>query len=294
MTVFSERQLQQFNQKGLIPGPSETDEEFAARVNYCLNLKEHLSEEFKTCLGPVNDDSSALSNGFDIIATTYDLSPAWIPVFFSNYQLPPWHGGCAWIFQMTETSPTAALLQVRQSLERSSKYLGIYSRDELVAHELAHVGRMKFEEPKFEEILAYSTSFSGFRRWFGPIVQSSYESMLFVLILGLIVFIDVFLLVLYNYEAYLSALWLKAIPLSMVCLALFRLWLRHYRFNKCTAQLSLCLADRNKALKVMYRLTDREIVDFSKMNTQKIIELASEKAKESLRWQLIYKIYFNI
>jgi hypothetical protein len=294
MTLFSDQQLLHFNQLGLIPGPGESADEFGLRVNYCLNLKENLSEEFKNYLGSLNEDSvDPLINSFDTVASTYDISPTWIPVFFSNYKLPPWLGGCAWIFQMTETSPTAAVLQLRQNLKRSPKYLGIYHRDELVTHELAHVGRLKFEEPKFEEVLAYHTSPSAFRRWFGPIVQSSFESMLFVIVLLLITCIDIFLLVFHNYEAYLSASWLKAIPISMICLALIRLWGRQHRFNKCLAQLEMCLQSPQDALKVLYRLTDREVLNFAGMNTQEIISYAAKEAANSLRWQLIYNAYFK-
>lgn len=293
MTSFSDQQLLHLNQLGLIPGPNEPADEFTVRANYCLTLKDHLSEEFKEHLGSVSDDSiNKLSKGFSIIASTYDLSPTWIPIFFNNYQLPPWHGGCAWIFQMTETSPTAALLQLRRSLHESSKYLGIYHRDELVSHELAHVGRMKFEEPQFEEILAYRTSFSAFRRWFGPILQSSFESMLFVISLALIVFIDLFLLFFYNYEAYLSAMWLKVIPVSMICLALIRLGGRQRRFNRCLANVESCLQNPHQALSVLYRLSDREITSFSKMKIEEIRAYASKEAESSLRWQLILKAYF--
>lgn len=290
---FSDQHLLHLNQLGLIPGPDETAEEFSLRANYCLTLKEHLSEEFKAHLGSVDDNSmDKLSEGFNITASIYDLSPTWIPIFFNNYQLPPWHGGCAWIFQMTETSPTAALLQLRRSLYGSSKYLGIYHRDELVAHELVHVGRMKFEEPKFEEVLAYRTSSSAFRRWFGPMVQSSLESMLFVIILVLIVFIDLFLIYFYNYEAYLSAMWLKTIPISMVCLALIRLWVRQHRFNRCLDNIESSLQNPHKALHVLYRLSDREIISFSKMKIEEIRAYAAEQAKNSLRWKLILKAYF--
>ncbi len=294
MTIFSDQKLIDLNHLGLIPGPHESADEFVARADYCLNLQEHLSEEFKASLGSVKGDSiEKLKQGFDVAASAYGIRPAWIPIFFSNYKLPPWHGGCAWIFQMTDHSPTAALLQLRQSLYQSPKYLGLYHRDELVAHELAHVGRMKFEESQFEEILAYRTSASRFGRWFGPIVQSSYESMFFVLALAIIVFIDVFLLAFYNYEAYLSASWLKAIPISMICFALVRLGIRQFRFKRSYEKLQTCLKDPHQALSVLYRLTDREISDFSTMETEEIMTYASEKAGSCLRWQLIFTTYLK-
>ena len=95
-------------------------------------------------------------------------------MIFSNERLAPWHGGCAWIFQFAEGLPTAALIQLRQVFSRQPTFLGIYHRDELLTHELVHVGRMKFEEPRFEELFAYETSTSAFRRWFGPLIQASW------------------------------------------------------------------------------------------------------------------------
>lgn len=293
MTTLSDQELLDFNKLGLIPGPNEQDEEFISRANYCLTLKEHLSKEMESMLGPEEDSLNTLQSGFNIVAEMYGISPSWIPIYFSNYRLSPWHGGCAWIFQMTDSTPTAALLQLRQSLKRSPKYLGIYDRDELVAHELAHVGRMTFEEPKYEEFFAYRTSPSAFRRCFGPIVQSSFESMLFVLVLSMIVFVDVFLLIAYGYGAYLSASWLKLISISMILFALVRLWIRRYRFNQCYSSLKEVLSDSTDVLKVMYRMTDEEISQFSKMDQKELRACILEKSKKSLRWKVIQKAYFQ-
>ena len=80
----------------------------------------------------------------------YGIQPTWTPLFFNNYQLAPWHGGCAWIFQLTENAPTAALLQLRAPFRHQPTYLNLYRRDELIAHELSHVGRMMYQEPQFE------------------------------------------------------------------------------------------------------------------------------------------------
>lgn len=51
---------------------------------------------------------------------------------------------------------------------------------------------MMYEEPKFEEILAFDSSTSVFRRFFGPIVKSSYESSIFILILFLLFYLIFF------------------------------------------------------------------------------------------------------
>lgn len=294
MTNPTEEQLLYYNNLGIIPGPDESPIDFIKRGEYCLSLKNHLSEELKTNLGTSHNDSSELlKDGFVQIKHLYDFSPTWIPVFFSNYQLTPWHGGCAWIFQMSNDTPTAALLQLRKSLIHSPKYLGLYHRQELVSHELAHIGRMMFNEPMFEEMLTYHSSPSKFRRWFGPILQSSTESMLFVVVLSLIIFIDIFLLSFGSYQMYLSAIWLKLIPIAMIGWAMFRLWNKHHYFKSCLNSLSTCLHDKSKATHVIYRLKDSEIIQFSKMNPAEIKEYATIAARNSLRWQAISTAYFS-
>lgn len=234
MTTLTNEQLLKFNRLGIIPGPEETHETFAKRADYCLKLKEQLGHEFtKTLAAEPSDDKEVIVSAVDELIPLYDIAPDWIPIFFSNYKLPFWHGGCAWIFQIAEDTPTAALIQLRRSFRHSARYLGIYDRHELLVHELVHVGRMSFQESQFEEMLAYRTSQSAFRRWFGPIIQSSIESVLFVLILGIIVIFDIFLIALNRFDAYLIALWLKLIPIGLVAYAWVRLWRRHKCFNHC-------------------------------------------------------------
>lgn len=294
MTDLLVSQLLHYNSLGLIPGPSESPSDFAQRAEYCLTLKSHLSDELKNHLGTSYDISlQTLKDGFLNVQNYYDISPTWIPIFFSNYQLTPWHGGCAWIFQLTELSPTAALLQLRKSLFNSPKYLGIYHRQELVSHELTHVGRMMFNEPKFEEILAYHTSPSTFRKWLGPIIQSSGESMLFVFILGFIVLIDIFLLSFNLYHVYLQAQWLKLIPIALIVYALIRLRNKHNLFNNCLNSLTACLGNKQHSTHVIYRLQDAEITQFAHMSPSEIKEYATKAANSSLRWQVVNTAYFN-
>lgn len=291
--MLKDSQLIEWNSKGLIPGPMESEEDFTKRAVYCLELKERISKELQTDLGEeASGNSSLLLSGIKKAKSIYGIEPLWIPIFFSNYRLSCWHGGCAWIFQMTENEPLGALLQLRQKFKASDTYLSLYHRDELIAHEMAHVGRMAFEEPRFEEFLAYKTSSSRFRRWFGPIIQSSVESMLLFILLGLIFFVDISLIAFGELDAYTTAMWLKLLPLCILSVGLFRLWTRHRILNLCLNNLTLCLCDKQKALEVAYRLCDAEIKAFSKMTCEAICKYAEENRKASLRWRMINKVYF--
>lgn len=292
MPNLSEEKLLYLNSIGLIPGPEEGLEAFSRRVDYSLNLKESLPKELTDNLsGEDLQKPDALSPACASLKKLYDCAPEWPPLFFSNFKLPFWQGGCAWIFQVKEDSPTSALIQLRRTFLRSPKYLGIYDRDELLAHELCHVGRMMFQEPKFEELLAYQTAKSSFRRWLGPLVESSMESALFLLVLFMLIVFDFFLIATNRSDAYFMALWLKVIPVAAIGLALIRLWKKQKTYAECVGNLSACVG-ADKARAVAFRLKDDEIVLFSMMGSEEIRGYAAEKMKDELRWQVIFKAYF--
>jgi hypothetical protein len=295
MTILDE-DLLRLNRQGLIPGPQESENDFIKRVDYCLNLKSQMSQDIDREL-PLSyenlDKTDLISSAFPKTKRLFDLSPNWIPLFFSNYKLSPWHGGCAWIFKATEESPVGAFFQLRQAFRTSAKYLKMYDRDELIAHELAHVGRMMFEEPKFEELLSYRTANSNFRRWFGPIIQSSWESMLFVIVLLITFIIEISTLNLQNQQALEIAMWLKMIPIGFILFAGTRLFWKQNKFSSCLKKLKEIFHDERTANAVVYRLIDREILAFAKMTGQEIIDYAREQDQNSLRWHLIYKAYFQ-
>lgn len=291
---MTESELLELNAVGIIPGPEESERAFEVRAKHCLELKNWLEKENEIPL-PFKIDcektGKALKGSDLVTERLFDFRAKWVPVFFSNYQLAPWHGGCAWIFQLQVEGPKAAFLQLRKGFAHRPRYLKIYDRDELIAHELSHIGRMAFEEESFEEMLAYQTSPSTFRRWFGPLVQSSKETFFFVLTLFLIFCLDFYLLMTENSHAYFEAMGLKLIPLGMFILALGRLWIRHRLFNRCLSNLKHKLGSLTKAHHVIYRLTDKEIKSFAR-DPSAIDQIAFEQPSPSLRWRLLQLAYF--
>lgn len=317
---FSLANAMVLNQAGLIPAPMESVADFERRAHFCLKLKELLSKDLESSLqdmqlfcevdkiqDKVHDDilktlsksvseypqAEFLLEANRKLAAYYDTSSSWISLFFSNHQLPFWQGGCAWIFQMTEDSPTGALIQLRKAFSHSSTYLGIYEREELLEHELVHVGRMEFKEPIFEEILSYRTSKSMFRRLFGPLFQSSMESFIFLLLLGFVFIFDNFLFSLQHLHAHKIGLWLWTAPLGYFAYLFTRLLRRQKIFNRCLKKLSECLGSSQNARYVIYRLQDKEIVMFSKSSIEAIKEYAREHALNELRWKVIVEAYFK-
>lgn len=292
--LLSDKQLLTWNQEGLIPGPDEDNEAFVKRAETCLNLKEIISNENLFPKGLEDVSEPYLKEAFPIIKPLFDLAPTWVPIVFSNEKLSFWHAGAAWIFQLKENDSTTSLLQLRQNWRKSSTYLKIYTRDELIAHELCHAGRMMFEEPKFEEILAYKTSPSAFRRWYGSIIQNSKEAFIFMLSLLILVLISLYAVFTDNDSLYRISSWLQFIPLACAFFGILRLRKRHIQVDKCILHLNEILQDEHLSQAVLYRLTDREIISFSKMTPEKIRDYAQKNKEQSLRWYLLNLAYFEV
>lgn len=193
--------------RGLIPGPKETEEEFLKRVQICQahsNLSSRTQEVF----------------GFSI---------DWVPVTVSNKNLLPWEGAAIWI--MSDAPPQ---IQLREHFFKTKLFQK--DREEFLAHEAVHAARVMFEEPQFEEILAYQTSKKRFRKFWGPLFRSSKESLLLVSVLAATLAFGWFL----PWQIYL-------LPLSLLTYLSVRLIHFQRIFSKClkktTLSFMLCLSD---------------------------------------------------
>lgn len=282
------------NQRGFIPGPLETEEEFSKRVDYCLKVREHIKPVIgdKLTEGDLKQEYLILHEALPLAKSLFDISPDWIPLFFSNFKLSFWQGGCAWIFQITDQSPTSAVLQLRRKFLTSPVLFPFYQRKEVIAHELVHAARMAFNEPKYEEILAYQTSQSKLRCWLGGIVQSQKEVWLFFFSL-MMSSLGLFLSIWSGLPGDDPLIWiLWTLPFILIFLAFFRNIKKQRIFKKCLENLNKSLKDPSKALAVMMRLTDEEIEKFSSFSPSEIIQYAQDSLLSSLRWRIIYKVYF--
>lgn len=282
---MNDQDLIEYNRRGLIPGPKEAEEEFQARVEFCLSLKTKLLSEIQIP-GSEPQDDTIVAPALQLTDQLYGISPDWVPVFFSNWKLAPWHGGAAWIFKLQEDSSLGAILQLRKPFYKKSHYLGIYSRNELMAHEMAHVGRMAFEEKKYEELLAYKTSKSWFLRLCGPIIQSAAESRLIIYILATLLIMDAYFLFQGSLTAYLDTQIFKLLPLALIILALFRLNKRQKTLAKTEKNLA---SISPHAKEILYRLTDKEIDTFAQMPKDDILKYMNQDP--SLRWKVIKLCY---
>lgn len=294
-TVISDSDLLKYNERGLVPGPGETEEKFLQRVDYCFSLKQRL-ETATPSDTPFKGEKpaymEAMKTVFNATRRLYDIAPDWVPVFYSNHKLSLWHGGCAWIFQEKENSPKGALLQLRKSFSKAKTYF-LYDREELASHELAHVGRMAFEEPQFEELIACQSSSWRFRKYFGPLFQSSRESLLFLLSLLFVASVDVVWMAFGQEPMFFRFQWIKLLPVAILAFLYLRLRQRQKQWRKAKGNLERILADPLKAGHVLFRLTDREIMEIAALEASSVMGYLESKKDEDLRWRLLFLAYLS-
>ncbi len=190
--------------RGLIPGPQESEEAFVKRVANSPSV----SQEEWSLVAPKT--------------RPFGYSMDWMQVIYSNQRLAWWEGAATWI------CPTP-FIQLKVGFQRGS-YLG-YDRLEILAHEAIHAARIEFNEPQFEEVLAYSLASQSWKRFVGPLFNRSWEPL--ILILAIV----------------MGWFWFW-IPLTVILLGLSWLGWRQWIFKK------RC---RTLPLPVILCLTDREI-----------------------------------
>jgi hypothetical protein len=204
----------------------------------------------------------------------FGIRPTWVPLHYSNKGLPPWQGAAACI-----ADETTAWIQLRTSLQRRRRLWGFYSRDELIAHELAHIGRMAYNEPRFEELLAYQTA-PPFRQRWAALIQTPLEAIL-LLSTFLVASLVATLLLFFYPLLYAYLYWIQFLPFLLVIFLAARLTYRRHQLKR--------LSHLPPAL--VYRLTDAEIITFGNMSRPSIRKYAEKQT--SLRWQMLRAAYFK-
>ncbi|OGN55619.1 MAG: hypothetical protein A2098_02125 [Chlamydiae bacterium GWF2_49_8] len=239
----------ELNRRGLFPGPAETEEEFFKRVER---------------VGP-----SAQS--FPHIETLFGCAPDWVPLSYSNRGLAPWQGAAVWIEE------GSARIQLKKGFQKG-RYLRIYSESEVLSHELVHLVRMAFDEPRYEEIFAYLASKSAFRRAFGPLFCRPGEAALFFAL---------------SFFPFLSFFWptplFLAFPGIYLLFLLWRLYKSRKRLNRCLENLA-SIAPRPLVLAV--RLSDEEVALFAALSAKEL--RAYIAGKTSFRWRFLKATLLNL
>jgi hypothetical protein len=255
--VDDARLLELYHQ-GWIPGPHESEDEFYARINYRDQVVRLLGEDFT----PSQDSVKLLKEAGAITYPLFQFSLEGVALVFANQGLSLWEGGVAWIFQLQENSPQAAFIQLRSCFEKSKRWL-FYDRSELIAHEACHVARMAYQEPYFEEMLAYQTSKSWLRRLLGSLFLKSWETSTFLLLFCLAWGMTLFLS--------MSVAWIGWLLLKLFSIFLFgRLTALHILYWRAKNKLSKAFNSQQTAQSLLFLATDAEIYRWGKMNEEEL------------------------
>lgn len=208
--MITNNDLLSLAKRGLIPGPHEGEEAFLNRVQ------------------------EAVPRTAPIPLPLFGLCIDWIDVRYSNKNLPFWEGAALWTGE-------ECYVQLRKGF-KTGRYLG-YQREEVLAHEAVHAARIAFDEPRFEEVLAYRTSKSSLRKWGGPLFRRPWESAVLICSLSAAVF---------------GYFWVPLFILGYLGARLAR------------SQLILTRCLRKIPLSGLACLSDKEIDRFSKLSSEEI------------------------
>ncbi len=249
------------DRRGLFPGPEEGEEEFAERV--CTSKRQTESYD-ERCL--------------DRLEALFAIRPDFAKIEYGNQGLSLWEGGATFI------EKGGVRIRLKEGF-RKGVYLGLYRREEVLAHELVHLCRMAYAEPRFEEAFAYLSAKSRFRRLFGPLFRRPFESSLFVAL----AFLPLAALALQR-PGWLALAW--ALPLGMLSFFALRLSFTHHTLAKCLKNVRSLVKN---PLALALRLTDEEIARFARTPPDQI--RAFIEKEPTFRWHFlraVYRIDFDI
>lgn len=233
------------------------------KTHYMRGLFCGPSEDFKSFYQ--RSSSQKISQKFPF----YELKIDWAPIIYSDEKLNWWEGACTW------TDACQAVLQLRSSFEKKEKLWGIYPKKELLEHEMVHACRLKFEEPLFEEILAYRTSKSSFRKFFGPLFRSQWETRIFIF---------------FSLGSLIPILQLALFPLLLgfMSFSVLRLIRLQRVFTKVQKKLQMFI--KGSIFLFMLSLSDQEFFYFSRSSIKEIQSYIDEQ--QSARWLQLKAVYF--
>lgn len=238
---------------GFLVRPDESLEAFKIRYNKLQNLDTELLDYFKK---------------EKIEKIQYQNTTLMIETFFyqkqSNKGLYIWEGGGIWEYEIQGFN--FSVIQLNQRWRRLQK--------EIIEHEIVHQLRQGFNQPVFEEYIAYYLSSSKLRSYFGPIFHNSKESIL-VMIITIIGAFSI---------AYFESVWVWIGLLLVVVFFLLRVILNQRILRKAEKNIRKIFPDLN-VINILLCLTDDEIKRFSSDSLEQCCDYV--KLASCPRWQQI-------
>ncbi len=212
-----------------------------------------------------------------LLEQIFDFSPRFLPAFYSNKKLFFWQGAQTWILGKERFF----LLQIRNNFKKGSHLF--YSREEVLAHEAVHAFRYTRKDSFFEEIFAYLTSTSSFRRMWGPLWQKNGE-IIFLMITSMVPFL------LFPVSPFLGLLCLSSFFLFLG-FSVFRLSLYRKIFKRAYGVLQKGVLKKH-IFPILIRLEGDEIKEIAKSTWEEVRQKGEKRKESSLRWKSIVEAYF--
>lgn len=290
------KNLVDLDKQGFIFAPQETIEAYLQRVqqlgqNYKeINdslQKEHIFSvydkdrggESKPLITFENEDlipNFQYQEASIITDKKYAFTIDWIVGFYQNSGIL--FGGGTYFFPEQQLS----IFVINNAFKTKKKWF-IYSRNELLAHELCHVARCGFDELIYEEHFAYQTSLKNpFRRNWGGIVYSTKDTLFCICAIFAMVFIQA--VKVFNYPNFSKYIGIEYVPL------LFIVWLiiRHMTARN-TLKKARQILKSNYCLNadaVLFRMSDNEIKTLAKLKEKEHAAFFDKFAKiVSCNWR---------
>ena len=275
------------DKRGLFPAPGEDAPAFAARLeDLNVRLQEMENQLKQTGSYTVEDvtvgrdariPASIFSEAAAKTGKLYGFQCDWVPGFFINPSFSGLFGGCAFSFYPDFFS----LFIIRSSFRKKKNWLW-YRREELLAHELCHVARAGLLSNDFEELFAYQTAATAFRRITGGIFRAQKDVFLF---LGVTLLQLLAQIVRVFYCPSLPSWPFWSLLAAVFVFLVLRLARDTAHFRKARRRLAEIYGGADNAGIVIFHAADREIREIAR--TGNLPELLKKYESEELRWKMM-------
>ena len=277
---------------GLLIGPDETLDEFIKRLQ---TLKKRISElnELEDKL-EIYDLSLKIDNRIppdvfkeceDVNESLYKFKIDWVPGFYTNESMGLLFAGGA-IYSYDDFFP---VFIIREAYKEQKKWW-IYPRKELMAHELTHIAHVGYEVDNFEELFAYQTSESAFRRIMGGVFRTTRDT---YLLLGSVMFASLSQIINTLVRPPEEA-WHFPMPQIFIFTGLVLVYLSITygltmgKFKKAKKRVAEYFSE-DVAMAVLFRCDETEIAEIASIKAGTLEEWLKNKQKKSVRWRVTLK-----
>jgi hypothetical protein len=282
-----------FDDHGLLIGANETVEDYLERIKtlnrnvseFCQELgKEESVEFFTTRLQKADEIPDEIFRAVqNQTRELYDFAIDWVPGFYSNYQMGILFAGCAYY----SYEDFFAVFVIRKAFRDKAKWL-IYGRDELMAHELCHIARIGFDSVDFEEMFAYQTSTSSFRRLVGGLLRTPGETYVLMGSVFALLIAQVVNIATRPAESWWNMPMPAIFAAVIAVLAVIGLrYVHSYRqWRRAGKLLGEMYSDRSGA--VLFRCSDDEVRQVARLaDATALGDWIGKRSEDDIRWRLI-------